>query len=151
MLHRKVVCLLGLLALASAASSQAQQSGAGTEEKAIAALENQWLQAQRTNNPDLVAPVLADTFVYTDGEGKLETKAAMLADAKTVRWSSVDYQNVHIAIYGGTAIATGEFVGKGMDSSGKPVNDHSRYTDTWAKMPNGKWQCVASQDTPIKM
>jgi ketosteroid isomerase-like protein len=148
MIRSKVWCVLGLLALTGAALSQ--QSSDGTE-KTIASLENQWLQAQRTNNPDLVAPILADTFVYTDGEGKLDTKAAMLADAKTVKWSSVDYENVQITVYGGTAIATGEFVGKGTGSSGKPVNDHSRYTDTWAKMPSGKWLCVASQDTPIKM
>jgi uncharacterized protein (TIGR02246 family) len=150
MVHRKVWCLLALLSLATAASSYAQETSGGAK-TAIAALEDQWLQAQRTNNPDLVAPILADKFVYTDGEGKLDSKAAMLADAKTVKWESVDYKNVQIAVYGGTAIATGEFVGKGTDSSGKPVNDHSRYTDTWAKMPSGKWQCVASQDTPIKM
>jgi len=150
MIRRNVWCLLGLLSLAAAASSQAQQSSAGVE-KTISSLEHQWLQAQRTNNPDLVAPILADSFVYTDGDGKLDTKAAMLTDAKAVKWASVDYGNEHIAVYGDTAIATGEFVGKGTDSSGKPVNDHSRYTDTWVKMPSGKWQCVASQDTPIKM
>jgi ketosteroid isomerase-like protein len=150
MIRRNVWCLLGLLSLAAAASSQSLQSNTGTE-KTIATLENQWLQAQRTNNPDLVSPILADKFVYTDGEGKLDTKAAMLADAKTVKWDSVDYENVQIVVYGDTAIVTGQFVGKGTDSSGKPVDDHSRYTDTWAKMPSGKWQCVASQDTPIKM
>jgi len=148
MIQRKLGCVLGLLLLATVASSQAQQSSGGTE-TAIAALENQWLQAQRTNNPDLVAPILAEKFVYTDGDGKLNTKAAMLAD-KTVKWQSVDYENVQIAVYGDTAIVTGKFVGKGTDSAGKPVNDHSRYTDTWVKMPSGKWQCVASQDTPIK-
>jgi ketosteroid isomerase-like protein len=150
MIRRNVWCLVGLLSLAAAASSQAQQSGAGAE-KTIAALENQWLQAQKTNNPDLVSPILADKFVYTDGEGKLDSKAAMLADAKTVKWDSVDYENVQIVVYGDTAVVTGQFVGKGTDSPGKPINDRSRYTDTWVKMPSGKWQCVASQDTPIKM
>jgi ketosteroid isomerase-like protein len=150
MIRTSVWCLVGLLSLATAVPSQAQQTS-GSVEKTIGTLENQWLQAQRTNNPDLVAPILADKFVYTDGEGKLDSKAAMLADAKTVKWDSVDYKNVQITVYGDTAIATGEFVGKGTDSSGKPVNDRSRYTDTWTKMPDGKWQCVASQDTPIKM
>jgi uncharacterized protein (TIGR02246 family) len=148
LIHRQLGCLLGVLLLATVAFSQSPQASGGTE-TAIAALENQWLQAQRTNNPDLVAPILADKFVYTDGDGKLDTKAAMLAD-KSVKWHSVDYENVQIAVYGDTAIVTGEFVGKGTDSSGKAINDHSRYTDTWVKMPNGKWQCVASQDTPIK-
>jgi len=26
-----------------------------------------------------------------------------------------------------------------------------RWTDTWVKMPNGKWQCVATQASPLKM
>jgi ketosteroid isomerase-like protein len=149
MIHRRLGCLLGLLLSAAVAFSQSPQSSDGTE-TVIAALEHQWLQAQRTNNPDLVVPILADKFVYTDGEGKVDTKAAMLADAKTVKWQSVDYENLQIAVYGDTAIVTGTFLGKGADSSGKAVNDRSRFTDTWVKMPNGKWQCVASQDTPVK-
>jgi len=45
----------------------------------------------------------------------------------------------------------GGFKGKGTDGKGKPFDDHSNWTDTWVKMPNGKWQCVASQDTLITM
>ena len=54
--------LFGVLAVASAAWAQAQQV-TGETEKAVAALENQWLQSQKTNNPDLLAPLLADKFV----------------------------------------------------------------------------------------
>jgi ketosteroid isomerase-like protein len=56
-----------------------------------------------------------------------------------------------VTVFGKTAIATGGFKGKGTGSDGKPFDDHSRWTDTWVKMPDGKWQCVASQDTLIKM
>jgi ketosteroid isomerase-like protein len=75
----------------------------------------------------------------------------MLADAKAVKWTNADYENVQVTVFGDTAIATGGFKGKGTDQSGKPIDEHSRWTDTWVKMPNGKWQCVASQDTPVKM
>src|SRR5882672_12850737 len=75
-----VSCLLGLLSLGSAALLQAQQTSGGTE-KAIATLENQWLQAQQTNNPDLVAPLLADKFVSTGADGKVTNKIQALADA----------------------------------------------------------------------
>jgi len=50
-------CLIGVLLVGSAARSQAQMTG-GTE-KSVAALEEQWLQAQKTNNADLLAPLLA--------------------------------------------------------------------------------------------
>ena len=144
-----VWCLLGLLSLGSAAVSQAQQTGGGTE-KAVAALENQWLQSQKTNNPDLVAPLLADKFVSTGSDGKVTNKAQMLADAKARKYASAEYENVQVTVFGDTAIATGGFKGKGSDASGKPFDEHERWTDTWVKMPNGKWQCVATQASPIK-
>src|ERR1700681_1769868 len=118
-----VSCLLGLLSLGSAALSQAQQTSGGTE-KAIAALENQWLQSQKTNNPDLVAPLLADKIVSTGNDGKVETKDQMLADAKSRKYASAEYEDVQVIVYGNTAIATGGFKGTGTDASGKPFNDH---------------------------
>src|ERR1700677_3206365 len=105
MIHKKLWCLLGLLSLAVAASSQAQPTSDGTA-TAVGALEKQWLQSQQTNNPDLGAPLLADKFVYTGGEGKLTNKAAMLADAKATKWDSVYYKDLQITVFGTTAIAT---------------------------------------------
>jgi uncharacterized protein (TIGR02246 family) len=142
--------LLGLLSIGGFAGSQSLQQTAPVE-KAIAALENQWLQSQKTNNPDLVAPLLAEKFVYTSSDGKMSGKAAMLAEAKSTKWTSVENEDVQIRIFGDTAIATGVFKGKGTDSSGKPIDDHSRWTDTWVKMPDGKWQCVASHNSAIRM
>src|SRR5271168_4778887 len=126
-------CLLGLLSLGGVAWSQTQQSSGGTE-KAVAALENQWLQSEKTNNPDLVAPLLADKFVSTGGDGKVTNKAQSLADAKATKYTNAEYEDVEVTVFGDTAIATGGFKGKGTDSSGKPMNDHARWTDTWVKM-----------------
>jgi hypothetical protein len=52
-------CVLGVLSLGSTSIAQAEQTN-GEIEKAIATLEGQWMESQRTNNPDLVAPLLAD-------------------------------------------------------------------------------------------
>lgn len=142
--------LLGLFLVGNPALSVAQHS-TGEIEKAITALENQWLQSQKTNNPDIVAPLLADKFVSTEADGKVSNKAQMLADAKTRKYSSAEYEDVKVTVFGDTAIATGGFKGKGTDASGKPFDEHARWTDTWVKMPSGKWQCVASQDSPVKM
>src|SRR5690348_8997802 len=143
-------CLVGLLSLASAASSQDNTPGAGTE-KAVAALEQQWLQSQKTNNPDLVSPLLADKFVNSARDRKVTGEADSLAAAKATKYDTVAYDDVKVTAFGGAAIATGDFKAKGTDSSGKPLDTHERFTDTWVKMPNGKWQCVASQASPVKM
>jgi ketosteroid isomerase-like protein len=144
-----ILCLLALYSLGSAASSQAQQTG-GTE-KAVAAQEQQWLKSQKTNNPDLVAPLLADKFVSTGSDGKVTNKAESLASAKATKYVSAEYEDVLVTVFDNTAIAMGVFKAKGTDASGKPMDIHERWTDTWVKMPNGQWQCVASHQSPVKM
>jgi ketosteroid isomerase-like protein len=141
--------LIGLLSFGNVAWSQAQTTS-GTE-KTVAALEQQWLQSQKTNNPDLVAPLLADKFINTGSDGKVTDKAQMLADAKATKYDSVDYSDLKVTVFGDTAIATGLFTAKGTDPSGKSLDNRERFTDTWVKMPNGKWQCVASHGSPVKI
>jgi uncharacterized protein (TIGR02246 family) len=143
-------CLIGLISLSSAARLQAKKTAGGTE-KAVAALEQQWLQSQKTNDPDLVAPLLADKFVSTGSDGKVESKAELLGRSKATKYASVEYNDMKVTVFGDTAIATGGFKAKGTDASGKPLDVNEQFTDTWVKMPNGKWQCVASQVSPVKM
>ena len=143
-------CLAGLLSLGSYALSQDKQAGGGTE-KAVAALEQQWLQSQKTNNPDLVAPLLADKFVNTASDGKVTGKAESLATAKATKYDSAQYEDVKVTAFGDTAIATGVFKAKGTDPAGKPFDTNERFTDTWVKMSNGKWQCVATHESPVKI
>jgi ketosteroid isomerase-like protein len=146
MMKTSMGCLLALLSLVSVAASQTVNT-----EKDVAALEQQWLQGQKTNNPDLVARLLADKIVVTEADGKVSDKAGTIAFYKSTKWNSADYDDVKVAAFGDTAIATGGFKGKGTDATGKPFDSSERWTDTWMKMPNGKWQCIASQATPRKM
>src|ERR1700682_692161 len=141
-------CLIGFISLSGAVRSQAQDTS-GTE-KAVAALEQQWLQSQKTNNPDLVAPILADKFVNTGSDGKVTGKVETLATAKATKYESAEYNDLKVTVFGDTAIATGGFKGKGTDASGKPLDVNERWTDTWLKMPNGKWQCIASHGSLVK-
>ena len=145
----QVCCLLALLVLASAAVVQAQPDGAVTE-KAIVALEEQWLKSQQTNNADLVAPLLADKFVNTRDDGRVTNRAQYLADSKASKFAAAANENVQVTVFGHTAIATGLWVGKGTDEKGKPFDVRVRWTDTWVRMPDAKWQCVATQSTQVK-
>ena len=139
-----------MLSVGSAAWSQDKKADGGTE-KAVAALEQQWLQSQKTNNPDLVAPLLADKFINTGSDGKVTSKTESLANAKATKYDSADYDDVKVTVFGDTAIAMGGFEAKGTDASGKPLDVHERWTDSWVKMPKGQWQCVASHQSLVKM
>jgi hypothetical protein len=141
--------VLGILSLGLAGMLQAQVP-MGDTEKTVAAQERQWLQSQKTNNTELLAPLLAEKFINTGKDGKVTNKVQTLADAKATHWASAEYENVEVVVYGDAAVATGVYIGKGTDSKGKPMDDIERFTDTWVKMPGGKWQCVASQGSPVK-
>ena len=118
---------------------------------AVMQLEETWLQSEKTNNTDLLLPIIADGIVDTTTEGVLLTgKAAVIADAKAVKWSHAEYKNMQVAVFGDTAIATAIFDGKGTDSAARAVDVHEQYTDVWVKMPSGAWQCVATHGTLIK-
>jgi ketosteroid isomerase-like protein len=142
-----MVGVVALLSLGSAAWSNAQSGGT---EKAVAGLEQKWMESQRTNNPDLVEPLLADKFVSTSADGKVTSKAESLAAAKKTKYSSVDYLDLKVTVFGNTAIAVAGFKAKGTDAEGKPLDVNERFTDTWVKMGGGKWQCVASHSSPVK-
>jgi len=142
----------GALALLLVAGA-GQVAMAGADEEAVTAAEQQWLKSQQTNNPALLAPLLADNVMETTDEGMLLAgKDAVLADAKSEVWNSAAYTDLKVTVFNGhTAIATGTFTGKGKDAAGKPVDARVRFTDTWVKTASGKWLCVATQDSPIKM
>jgi ketosteroid isomerase-like protein len=147
--NKIALSLLGLISLSFAAVGVAQAAD-GTAEKAVAAVEEQWTQSEKTNNPDLLAPLLADKLVYIDIDGSIANRAKILADAKATKYASVDIQDFHVTVIGQTAIATMVFKAKGTDPKGKPMDYNARWTDTWVKMPDGKWQCVLSQGTDLK-
>ena len=139
-----ILCLVGLFLLGSAAWSQ------DGSEKAVAASEQKWLDSQKTNNPDMVAPLLSDKFVNTGSDGKVTSKAESLANAKATKYESVAYDGLKVTAFGDAAVATGDFKAKGTDPEVKPLDVHERFTDTWVKGPKGQWQCVASHQSTVK-
>jgi ketosteroid isomerase-like protein len=145
-----VCCAVALLSLMVAAQAKDNKMGSGTEQ-AVAGLEQQWTDAAKASNPEPLAPLLADEFVSTDSQGKVIGKAETLAHTKAAKWQTNQISDVKVTVFGNTAIATGNWAGKGSDENGKPVDAHERWTDTWMKMSNGKWQCIASHGSTIKM
>jgi ketosteroid isomerase-like protein len=144
-----VWCAVALMSLMVAVQAKDDKMGGGTE-KAIAALEQQWVDAAKANNTDALAPLLSDKFVNTDSDGKVTGKAETLARTKASKWETDQISDVKVTVFKDTAIATGNWTGKGKDEKGQAVDAHERWTDTWTKTADGKWQCVASAGSPIK-
>lgn len=116
----------------------------------ITHLEQAWADAQKAGDAANVAPLLADNFINTDVDGNRSGKAELLSSLKGGKWEQNEISDVKVSVYGDTAIATGAWAGKGVDGDGTKVDRRERWTDTWVKMKDGKWQCVASQQTAVK-
>ena len=141
--------VVGALSLGCAALVQANEMNEATE-KAIAALEDQWTQADKASNVDMLAPLLAEQFAGTNPEGRVSDRKQALADAKATKTTSADLEDLHVTVFGTTAVARYVYKTKGTDAAGKAYDSQDRYTDTWVKMPDGKWQCVASHGSAVK-
>jgi len=148
---KKVLVLFGvlLLALPLAAQKGDNMSGGGVAQ-AVTQMEQQWASNSKMGNVDAVAANLADSFVELDSDGSLYTKAQAVDRMKGAKWQVNEVSNIKVMVHGDTAIATGSWQGKGT-SAGKSIDQHESWIDTWMKMPNGKWQCIASASALVKM
>ncbi len=140
---------LFLVVLMAAAPLAAQTSRSDAETK-ILALENAWNQAQIHHDAAALGTLLPETFVYTDYDGTVMTKAQFLVDLKDPNYVAtlVANENEHVFTYDNAAIVTGTYHTKGK-YKGTPFEHWGRFTDTWVRQ-NGLWQCVASHTNLIK-
>jgi ketosteroid isomerase-like protein len=146
-LVRSVVALLSLMVAAQAADKEMS----GGTEQAIAALEQKWVDAAKAGNADAIAPMLSERLIDTNSDGKVGGKTETLAAIKSAKWDISQISNVKVTVFGSTAIASGDWRGKGTDNTGAKIDTHERWTDTWMKTASGKWQCVATHSSTVKM
>jgi ketosteroid isomerase-like protein len=125
-------------------------ASSGGVEKAITRLEYTWAGAQRDGKAEIVEPMLAETFINTDADGQTSGKVQLLANLKGGKWEQNGISDVKVTVYGDAAVATGAWRGKGVDGDGTRIDRGERWTDTWVKTGQGKWLCVASQETATK-
>ena len=96
----------------------------------------------------VVVSVLCGKFINTESEGQVIDRAGFLAEERSNQYSSSEIDDLKIRVFGDTAIASYALRQK-YTSKGKAFDTHTRETDTWVKVPNGAWQCVAAHGSTI--
>jgi len=124
-----------------------QTAMAGAIEE-ITAAENIWLKAQNTNDPNLLAPLLADNIVDVETDGSILDKKQILEAFKSVHFEKASYEDFKVTVLGDTGVATMIFRDT-VTNNGKTEIFVGREMDTWAKV-DGKWICIGTTNTPIK-
>jgi uncharacterized protein (TIGR02246 family) len=131
-------------------ASAQQKADASSDEAALRAIEEKWNAANLNGDAAALEAIFADTFVMTDGEGKVRPKAEVIRELKSgnVKYQAAKSDELQIYIYGDAAVVTGRWRGK-FTARGKTTEVVERFTDTFVKQ-NGAWRCVASHGSNIK-
>jgi len=139
-----------LLWVTSSLAAAQSVSGSHGNKGLLIALENAWNQAQLHHDSKALGGLVADSFISTDNEGNVTTKAQFLADNNDLSYAPSMMANTDetVFVYGDAAVVTGTYHAKGLNK-GKPFDHYGRFTDTWIYI-NGKWVCVASHTSPVK-
>ncbi len=139
--------LVALLTCAGTSAGFAQgdsDSDVGTK---VLAMEHMWSQAYVSKDPKALERILDDAFVNVDSDGRLQTKADVLAEVRTSTALQVLTESMVVHLHGNTAIVTGVFLIKGVER-GKPWAQRERFMDTWF-YKNEQWVSIAGLVTRI--
>ena len=139
-----------LLMVSGIALTQQKSAPGGGDEASLRALEEKWDAANVKGDTATLSAIYADTFISTSSEGKVQTKAEVLAQIKSgeVKFQSAKVDDMKVYLYGDAAVVNGRWRGK-LVEKGKNIDTTERFTDTFIRQ-NGQWRCVASQGSTIK-
>lgn len=144
----KRLLLFALLACSRTPASQAQTPSDSAVGSKIVALENLWALATQAKDANALERILDDAYVSVTSEGRLLTKAEVLANVKaSANRLVITSASMIVRSHGDTAVVTGIRKTTGLER-GRPFARQDRFVDTWLYR-NGSWVSIASLETPI--
>ena len=146
-MRMRALTLVVLTVCAGTPSGYAQGPSDSDATAKIIAMEHMWSQAYVLKDPKALERILDDTFVNVESDGKLLTKADVMAEVRTSTILQVLTESMVVNLHGDTAIVSGIFLMKGVEH-GKPFAQRERFVDTWL-YKNGQWVTIAGLVTPI--
>lgn len=126
------------------------QKPAGDVASEILALEHQRQAAQLAGDWRMMARINAPEFTEIGANGAIRTAAdnAQGMRSGAVKFTSVEYTDLHVHAYGDTAYVTGVGHRIGV-ANGAPFEQHFRFTRMYAR-GDGAWRAVFAQNTKIE-
>ena len=144
----RFICGLALTGLLIAPPPGWAQASNAAEQELIK-LEHSWKQAVVNRDASALKRLYTEEYVSTDQEGMVWNKADDIAIDTTglFRLASYTLDDMKVRLSGNAAVVTGLITTKGTLNN-VTVGGESRFTDVFVKR-DGRWQCLASQATPI--
>ena len=149
--HRLSACTLVaifLFTIVHAAAALPRREGHAFH-KEIEALEEQWRQANVDNNLKVMNDLLADDYLGITSNGTIETKAQVLAQrrAGTMRITEMNISDVHVRVYGDTAVVTSRAEIAGSNGA-SDIGGQYRYTRVYNRR-FGEWKIVSFEASRV--
>jgi hypothetical protein len=145
----RVLFLCTLATAGALAEARAAAQGVRSPEDVLIELERDWDEAFHRQDARFIAPILAEEFIVTYGDGSRGDRARELELATVFdpSYESSRLDEFTVKIYQQTAVVwfTQHLVGRSQDQK---VELTSRYLDVFV-FRDGRWQCVASQSTRV--
>jgi ketosteroid isomerase-like protein len=136
-----IVILLGLFASTALASP-------ADDMKAVADLDTRYQAAVKANDADGMAAILHDDFVLVIGDGRTITRADLLANARTRKFTYTHQEEEEgtqtVRAWGDTAVVTAKLWLAGTDGAGNVFNRKLWFSDTYVRTPQG-WKYAFGQ------
>jgi len=148
-----IIIAVALLFSAMAAGQTASKKTSANAqlEQALMQMERDWSAAYLSHDTAVVARILADDYLGTDGRGVMTDKAQEIEDARAAdanrKVLSEFIDDMKVRLYGDTAIVNGRTTEK-LEINGKELITQYRRTDVFVKR-NGRWQCVSFHGSRI--
>ena len=142
--------IYGVLGLLMMLASAVAQQKATSDEAALKAIEEKWNAANLKGDAAALNAMFADTFISTESDGTVRTKAEVVGALKSgeIKFLASKSTEMKVSLYGDAGVVTGRWAGKFIQK-GKTVDTVERFTDTYVRQ-NGQWRCVATQGTTAK-
>jgi ketosteroid isomerase-like protein len=117
--------------------------------RTIENLEEQWREAVLSRNIEAMDRLLADDYIGIEPNGMIETKTQAIDRWKNheVQFDRMDLSELHVRIYGDTAVVNSKARVEGHNRSG-PMDGEYRYTRVY-HLQNGQWQVVSFEANRI--
>jgi uncharacterized protein (TIGR02246 family) len=130
--------------------AMAQGKAAVGTDQALKDIEMKWAAAYLKGDAATIGDILADDFVGVSLEGKVQSRADVMAEAKRSKVTRSTASEIRVRILGpDAALVSGVWSGAGTDPAGHKFDIVDRWTDIFVRQ-GGKWKCVAQQSTIIQ-
>jgi hypothetical protein len=125
------------------------QAPAPTPQESLALLDTQWNQFRLSGDVDALGKLLADDWLLTHSDGRVQTKQDYLTELSlgARRNQAIANEDLAFRFYAGLGVVTGVSVQSGV-SNGLAWQGRFRFTRVWVRRGDA-WQMVASHSSRI--